>query len=168
MKQSVLLSPNRQEDILKKVATNQWESIPYSDPNGREIMQLLEAIRDMCLLETVKPNAPYAPGVTGFAISMRDQQRLIDKDYLKNRPEYVKLSRIISSCISNNYLEVYLDRRQGPRDSGTWMLMYLNRMVCLYFGLSLNYGGWRPLKLDKLCEYAGLKELEKKERKVFG
>ena len=33
------------------------------------------------------------------------------------------------------------------------MILYLNRWLCLHFGLPLQYGGWRPLKLDELVKY---------------
>ena len=162
--QSIALTPDRQEDILTKVATKRWNSIPYSDLNGRDIVRFLEAIRLMCLIETEKPNAPYAPGVTGFAISMRDRAKLIDHNFLKLHPEHVKLSKVLSSCIANNYLEVYLDRRQGPKGGSTWMILYLNRLLCVHFGLPINYGGWRALKLDDLCKFISQRELQRKEK----
>jgi hypothetical protein len=153
LKQSTSLSPSRQEDILAKTAKQLWDAIPFSAPNGREIVRLLEGIRVLCLVETEKPNAPYAPGVTGIAVSMKDRERLIDPHLLETNPEIAKLSGVLSACIFNNYLLMQTDMRQGPKGGNTWMVLYLNRWLCLHFGLPLQYGGWRPLKLDELIKY---------------
>jgi len=31
--------------------------------------------------------------------------------------------------------------------------LYLNRLLCVYFGLPLQYGGWRPKKIDELSKW---------------
>jgi hypothetical protein len=51
------------------------------------------------------------------------------------------------SCIAHNLLEVRLDHGQGGQN---WMLMYLNRMLCVQFGLPLQYGGWREKSLKDM------------------
>jgi len=149
----VSLSPNRQEDILKKVAKHRWEELLRSVPNGRDVIRLLEAIHQLSSWETEKSNAPYAPGVTGIAISMAERSRLIDPNTQKVRPDYVRLAKILSTCISNNLLEASLDRSQGQKGGKTWMILYLNRLLCLQFGLPIQYGGWRPVSLNELCRY---------------
>jgi hypothetical protein len=166
LKQSTSLSPGRQEDILMKAAKQLWDTIPFSAPNGREIVRLLEGIRTTCLVETEKPSAPYAPGVTGIAVSMRDREHLIDSHYLETHLELANLSGVLSACISNNYLLMYTDMRQGPKGGNTWMILYLNRWLCLHFGLPLQYGGWRPLKLEELVKYVN-QEPQKKTQVVF-
>lgn len=163
LKQSISLSPNRQEDILIKVSKQLWDSIPFSTPNGREIARLLEGIRVMSMVETEKPTAPYAPGVTGFAISTQDQDRLLDPNYLSIHPELAKIAKILSECISNNYLLMHKGVRQGPKGSDTKTVLYLNRWLCLHFGLPLQYGGWQKLKLDELINYIG-QDRQKREK----
>jgi hypothetical protein len=153
LRQSGVLLPNRQEDILREATERRWEAIPQTVPNGREVIAWLDAIRQFCLWETEKPNAPYAPGVTGIAISMNERSRLIDPKIQAEHLEYRRLARVLSACISNNLLETSLDRRQGQKGGTTWMILYLNRYLCLHFGLPLQYGGWRPLKLKELCLY---------------
>ena len=45
LRQSTLLSPTRQQDILKKVATRRWDEIIVSIPNGRDVVRFLESVR---------------------------------------------------------------------------------------------------------------------------
>jgi hypothetical protein len=163
LKQSISLSPNRQEDILIKVSKQLWDAIPFSTPNGRDIARLLEGIRVMCIVETEKPSAPYAPGVTGFAISTKDQERLLDSKIIAVHPELAKVAKILTECISNNYLLMHTGVRQGPKGSDTKTVLYLNRWLCLQFGLPLQYGGWQRLKLSELVNYVG-SERQKKEK----
>jgi hypothetical protein len=146
------LSPDRQENILKRIAEQRWEELPRSVPNGREVVRLLESIGQLAIWETEKPNSPYAPGVTGIAISMTDRARLIDPNLQRTRSDFTQLAKILSTCISNNLLEASLDRSQGQRGK-TWMILYLNRLLCLHFKLPLQYGGWRPVSLNELCKY---------------
>ena len=144
------LSPTRQEAILKKAIQQRWQELPRKIQKGRETQKLLEAIYNFAKTETLRPNAPYAPGVTGIAISMDDRDKLI-KGMSTNRV-YNSLALVLSSCISNNLLEVSLDRAQGKKGL-TWMVLYLNRWLCLKFNLPLQYGGWRQKSLSELCKW---------------
>lgn len=153
LKQPATLPPTRQEDMLEQAAKRRWVEIPNSVPNGRDVMHLLEAICGLCCWETGKPNAPYAPGVTGVAISMTDRAKLTDPSVRGGRQQFARLANALCSCISKNLLEASLDRKQGSRGGEPWMIVYLNRLLCACFGLPLQYGGWRPVKLDELCRY---------------
>ena len=119
-------------------------------PNGRDVLKLLESFKQLALWETYKMNAPYAPGVTGFAISMDDREKLIDLGIRKKNPKYYHLINALSSAISHNLLEVHTDKKQGGKK---WMVFYLNRMLCLHFGLPLQYGGWRPKSVDEINKW---------------
>lgn len=149
LKRPSFLTPERQQVIVKRVAQQRWEEIPRRIPNGRDVQRLLGAIRDFALWETNKPNAPYAPGVTGIAISMRDRDNLINQEVRSRHPEYERIAQVLSACISHNLLEASLDRSQGQIGK-TWMILYLNRWLCLHFGLPLHYGGWRPKNLEDI------------------
>lgn len=150
LKKPFILSPERQEAILKRYFKQRWDELPRSIPNGRDVRKLLEAFGSLALLETHRPTAPYAPGVTGIALSMGDREKLINLQTSQSRPEYRHLCSILGTCISHNLLEVSLDNRQGQK---TWMVLYLNRWLCLHFGLPLQYGGWRPQTPAELCRW---------------
>lgn len=141
---NALLSPERQEDIIKKTIEKRWKEIPYTIRNGRDVMKFLEAIGKMAIFETTKPNAPYPPGVTGIAISMRARETLIQNK------KYGRLFSILSECIAHNLLEPILDYKVK---GGRWMVLYLNRMLCVRFGLPLQYGGFREKTLTELSDW---------------
>ncbi|MFZ5631552.1 MAG: hypothetical protein ACOY40_01770 [Bacillota bacterium] len=150
LRRQIVLSPERQETILKKSIHQRWIEIPRRISNGRDVQKFLEAINHFARWETKKPNAPYAPGVTGIALTMADRNMLINEKECLRHPEYVRLLHVLSACISYNLLEVSLDRSQGQN---TWMILYLNRWLCLKFELPLQYGGWRPKKVIELCKW---------------
>lgn len=150
IKESSILKPKRQEEILKESAKKRWNEIPKRMPNGRDVLKLLESFKQLALWETYKMNAPYAPGVTGFAISMDDREKLIDLGIREKNPKYHHLINALSSAISHNLLEVHTDKKQGGKK---WMVFYLNRMLCLHFGLPLQYGGWRPKSVDEINKW---------------
>ncbi len=150
LRRQIILTADRQQSILKRVAQQRWQDIPRRIPNGRDAQRLLEAIQECARWETNKPSAPYAPGVTGIAITMADLDTLLDPDMRLQYPDYRRLTFILSSCLAHNLLEAVPDRRQGQKGQ-TWMILYLNRWLCLHFGLPLQYGGWRPKTRDELC-----------------
>lgn len=152
IRKSRVLQATRQQDILKKMAKLRWDQIPRTIANGREVVRFLTSIQQLCLADTIKPNAPYAPGVTGIAISMEDRNQLIKAIKRQDNTRYAKMANIIALCISNNLLEASLDRKQGKKGGKTWMILYLNRLLCLHFGLPLQYGGWRPRSIDQLWQ----------------
>lgn len=146
---SIAISPRRQETIFKRVAKRRWDEIPRRMPNGREVHRFLKAIADFAIWETMKPRASYSPGVTGIAITMVERDRLIKSG---SNSEYRKLLNVLVPCLAYNLLEASLDRSQGQKGK-TWMLLYLNRWLCLHFGLPLHYGSWRPRTPDALCKW---------------
>jgi hypothetical protein len=140
-----------QQTILKKATKQRWDDILRRVPNGNDAQNLLQAIQHFALSETELPNAPYAPGVTGVGLSLRDQDRLIDSKLYALHPEYKRLAFTISACVSNNLIEprTISQGQKGQKQT----VLYLNRWLCLHVGLPLHYGGWRPVSLDRLCQW---------------
>lgn len=150
--QFVAMSPDTQEKILKDTAEKKWNEIPKQVPQGRDVQRLIKSVAEYSKWETMRPTAPYAPGVTGFALQMVDRERLLQEEMIEKSPTHKRLVLALSSSITNNLLEARLDMKQGSRGQ-RWMLLYLNRWLCLHFDLPLQYGGWRPKKIDKLREW---------------
>ena len=141
------LSAERQQAILRAVTDRRWTAIPRGATRGHAVLRFLENMAGLCAEETYKPTAPYAPGVTGIGISMADRDRLVSSEGVGASGTLKLVREVLASCVAQNLLEARLDHKnKGER----WLVLYLNRMLCLRFGLPLGYGGWRPRKLTQL------------------
>ncbi|WP_226019296.1 hypothetical protein [Novosphingobium sp. FKTRR1] len=144
--QPVPLSAARQDAIVRAVAQERWDDIIRRLPRGIEARRLLEAIGEFCRQQTFRPSAPYAPGVTGIAITMADRKTLIDSRE-EDIAHFLKLRDVMTSLVAHNLLVPRLDHRNNNRE---YVVFYLNRLLCVHFGLPLGYGGWRAQSLRDL------------------
>jgi hypothetical protein len=142
------ITAKRQEEILSDAAKRRWREIPRGSVRGHATLRFLEGMAEMCVSETYRPTAPYAPGVTGIGIAMDDRDTLVSERRATGL--YTELIEVLSSCVALNLLEPWLDQRnKGQR----WLVLYLNRLLCLRHSLPLGYGGWRPQKLSTLLTW---------------
>ena len=140
------LTADRQHALIKAAAERRWTDIPRRLPEGYDAQRLLEAAGAYCQQQTYRPTAPYAPGVTGFAIAMHDRARLIR--HPPTPPALAPLRDCLSSLVSHNLLTPRIDVRSKGR---SFIVFYLNRLLCAHFDLPLGYGGWRERSLSELC-----------------
>lgn len=145
----VPLSAERQDSIVRAVAAGRWEGLTRRLPRGREARRLLEGIGVFCQRQTFRASAPYPPGVTGIAISMADRETLIDSPDDKIR-HLLGLRDVLTSLVAHNLLVPRLDHRNKGKN---YVVFYLNRLLCVHFGLPLGYGGWREKKLKDLIAW---------------
>jgi hypothetical protein len=144
------LPPDRQEAIIRKAVDQSWEEIPQRVANGGDVRKLLQTIGELAKWVTYQPNAPYSPGVTGIAVSMADRDHLREPRSPGGTATLERLASAIASAIKHNLLEPILDYRvKGDR----WMVLYLNRALCVRFALPLHYGGFREQTLTALCQW---------------
>jgi hypothetical protein len=144
--QDSFIPPSRQDKILKRVAEDFLRDIPIMVPNGNQVMRLVQAIGDMCKSETYRPTAPYAPGVTGTALTMHEFERL-SKSASKGTDDQFELYRAIQSAIAHNILEPESNYKCKGQE---YLVLYLNRLICVPFRLPLQRGGFREQRLDTL------------------
>lgn len=138
------ISLNKQEKIIKKTVEDRWNQIPYRVQYGREVQKFLTNLGKLCIKETYTPNAWNAPGVTGFALNMDDLEKI------NSDKKFSKLNDIIRECLAYRLLEARPDQKcKGKK----WMVLYFNRMLCVYFGLPLNYGGFKEKKLNDVLNW---------------
>ncbi len=143
------LRADRQHAIIKQAAKNRWEGLPRRLPQGYNARRFLEAIGSFCQGQTFRPTAPYAPGVTGFAITMEERAQLIDGPS-DSSPHYAKLRDVLTSLVAHNLLAPRLDHKNKGRE---YVVFYLNRLICVHFDLALGYGGWREKPLRELVDW---------------
>ncbi len=150
IKQSPILAPQRQEAILKKAVQRRWSDIPRRVQNGNDLKRFLEAVGRFAHWATYQPNAPYAPGVTGIAITMADLSKLQDDKHTRANPQYRRLAETLASGLAHNFFEAVPNYKCKGE---LWMVLYLNRLLCVQFDLPLRFGGWRPKSLKELCTW---------------
>lgn len=140
------LSAERQDAIIRKVAESRWDGLVRRLPQGYDAKRFLEAVGSFCVDQTFRPTAPYMPGVTGFAITMQDRDTLtkIEEDDIRH---FLKLRDVITSLVAHNLVTPHIDRRGKGK---SYIVFYLNRLLCVKFGLPLGYGGWREQSLTTL------------------
>ena len=140
------LTTDRQHKIIKNAAQKRWNAVPQRILYGYDARRLLEAAGKFCYQQTFRPTAPYAPGVTGFAITMEDRTKLMDST--KNGNGYFhKLRDILASLIANNEIVARLEHQNKGKE---YVVFYLNRLLCVHFDLPLGYGGWREKPLQQM------------------
>jgi hypothetical protein len=141
------LDAGRQDQLLRAASTSLWNEIPRRAKNGEQVLKLLDSIGRFCKQRTYEASAPYDPGVTGIAISMQDRASLQNREFLAKNPQYSVLAEVLAAAIANNFLEARLDYKVK---GSTWMVLNLNRLLCINFDLPLNYGGFKERPLHDL------------------
>ena len=144
----LLLSPREQEQLLKKVAKRKLDFIPKNHTEGTRARRLLDAIGSYCSERTFLPNAPYAPGVTGVRLSLARSCELNSGRY-KDTGE--KLKRVLAECVAENLLVSRESSATSHRDGGT--VYYLNRTLCVLYGLPLQMGGWQDIDVRMMINW---------------
>lgn len=148
LRKTVALPPQRQHAIMKEMAKQFWEGIPRNVRHGRELRTFLEAVGKFSNAYTYRPTAPNDPGVTGTAIRMSERAQLFfeaNQPVGKANTGMVRLGEMITSALSHNLLVAQLDYSCKKEK---WMVLNLNRLLCVHFDLPLGYGLYkeRPLK----------------------
>jgi hypothetical protein len=147
VRRAATLDAGRQDALLRVASTSFWNEIPRRARNGERVLKLLESIGQFCRQRTYEPSASYDPGVTGIAISMQDREALQNEEFLVANPHYQILADVLASAIANNLLEPRLDSKAK---GSNWMVLNLNRLLCVTFDLPLGYGGWKEQQLRDL------------------
>jgi hypothetical protein len=149
--QGVSVSDASQEQIIQDVSNKKWKELQKIIPYAGQVTQFLAEFGKLAQEETYKPNAPYAPGVNGFAIKGSVNSKSgIARTWL-NDESFEPLANVISTCVAYNLLEVK-EVTQGKKEQ-KWDVYYLNRWLCVKFDLPLSYGGWRPKHAKELLQW---------------
>jgi hypothetical protein len=145
-----MLSAARQEALLNQASRDMWNEIPRRAAHGSRVKMLLESIGSFARWYTLRPTAPNDPGVNGIAISMTDRNRLLDPEWIRLHPEHKLLAEVIASALAHNFLDAqpnYSCKKQ------LWMVLNLNRLLCVRYRLPLGYGLFKEQRLDELVRW---------------
>lgn len=156
------LSPERQHSIIGRVAKSFLREMPVMVRHGNQVFRFINAIGDMCKHETYRPTAPYAPGVTGAALTMYDLQ-ILERKANEGEEKSVRLYQTIESAIAYNILESEPNYKCKGKD---FLVLYLNRLLCISFQLPLQRGGFREQTLATLHDWTKYGYNKQKAEKV--
>jgi hypothetical protein len=147
---SLHLSPEKQQQIIKKLANEKWTNLDKRLYEFTNVKKLIDAIGEFCGQETYVSNAWNAPGINGVAITMAERNLL--KDYALKDPTHVyhQLAKSLVLCISYNLIDIKLNYRCKGKDL---MLIYLNRLYCARYDLPLHSGHFKERNLTTLLGY---------------
>lgn len=95
-------------------------------------------------------SASYAPGVTGIRLSRYELSRLRPEQTKTSEP-HALLARVLWECVAENLLTTRGSAASASREEGT--VFYLNRSLCAYHDLPLQYGGWQDVSAEALISW---------------
>lgn len=148
----LVLSDSEQHTVLKNIANAKWKELKRIVPFQEQVRKFLTSLGEFSKKETYKLNAPYSPGVNGFAIKPHKELKLLNNfGNWPNDPAYEPLINVLSTCVAFNLLEIQVVN-QGKKDQ-IWDVYYLNRWLCIIFDLPLSYGKWRHKSPDELTKW---------------
>jgi hypothetical protein len=144
------LSPARQHALMKRAAKAVWDEIPKRVRNGPAVRAFLESVGKFAHWYTYRATAPNDPGVGGTAIRMSERAMLMDESILRARPDHRKFADLLASALAHNLLVADLDYNCKKE---RWMVLNLNRLLCVHFDLPLGYGLYKERPLQTLCQW---------------
>lgn len=140
------LTPSRQQRLVELAVAAMWDRLGGGVPDANAVRGLLDGIGAYAQERTYEPNAPYAPGVTGVGIRRSQADEL--QGAIHDRPDswQALLGRLLATLIAHNLVTVRSSEAKGQR----WAVYYLNRALCVRYGLPLGLGGWQPVPPETL------------------
>lgn len=152
LRRTIALPPERQHALMKEMAKQFWEEIPNKVRHGRALRQFLESVGKFANAYTYRPNAPNDRGVNGTAIRMSERVQLFDAatSPTSEKEGMVRLGEVLASALSHNLLVAQLDYLCK---SEKWMILNLNRLLCVHFDLPLGYGIYKERPLKTLIQW---------------
>jgi hypothetical protein len=146
----LILSAFEQEKLLRAAAKRKRDFIPKAHTEGTRAARLLDAIGAFCREKTFQPTAPYAPGVTGIRFSQPELAKMRREQSAASKPISV-LRKVMAESVAENLLTARESAASTSRESGT--VFYLNRTLCVHYGLPLQYGGWQDVSMQDAIEW---------------
>lgn len=145
------ISPDRQEKILGGAYNARILDLPRGAKNGRDVLKFIDAVGQYCHHVTHQPNAPYSPGINGIAISMEERKTLINPKHQEQNPAIKAFAELLGTALAHNLLHAELDYKVK---GNSFMVLYLNRLLCPKYQLPLGFGSFRERRLVELVTWA--------------
>jgi len=140
------LNAKDQETILKRLSEEYYKVLEQKHHRGVAIRQFVDNLGLFCNYVTYRPNAPIAPGVTGFGLTRQQLHRAVSPDVLESSI----FREVLTNAVAGNILSVRMVK-QGQKGE-VKIVFYLNRLLCIKYKLPFNYGGWQPITVPSLIK----------------
>ena len=135
------ISPIEQEKYIKTTANKRWEDIIRRFDLGSEVQKfILNIVKIADQTRNTYRNSYSGGAITGIGIERSVCEKLL------NDNEDERLIEVLRICITARYLE----KRLISQNNKEWYVFYLNRWICVKYDLPLEYGGWKPININKL------------------
>ena len=148
------LSPSQQDRTIRRASDALWKEIPNRLANGRDIQNVISGVASFARKLNHDRPISYAPGISGFALTMRDVDSLLEQEKRREIPGGESLLHALANAVAHNYLTKREDVPRGA-NSERRMVFYLNRLLCPYFGLPLGRGGYKTRGLREVAGWIG-------------
>ena len=154
------LLPSEQHRVVLAQSRSYVEELRTSLPYGQDVYNLLTAIAELCREESLRPNLPITPGVTGVSIQESERDVLLEATRSGDESA-ARLTNALASAIAHNALSV---RSTDRRRDENRVVFYLNRLACPAFELPLGFGGYKPQRVSQLAEWVVTGEPSQQQR----
>jgi hypothetical protein len=142
------LKAREQDDLLRASAKRYYARIEQGYAHGYTIRQFIDNLGRFFSAVTHRPNAPIAPGVTGFGLT---REQLRDARTIDGANSGIRVFReALTAAVAGNIFAIR-KTKQGQAGSEKFVF-YLNRLLCIYFNLPLGYGGWQRLPIETIVK----------------
>lgn len=149
-RKKITLTAEEQIETISNIVRQRWDDMDFRYSNIDIIKRFLNNIGELGQSARDLGKNSYEGGAyTGIALNGIELKKNL------YNPEYRLLIEVLGACISSRYLE----RREGKK-SGE-IILYLNRWLCVYYGLPLAYGGFKRCNMNrllKMCQQTNIVE----------
>lgn len=144
---SINISSRKQEFFIKKLTSEKWNELDIRVPGSETVKRFMNNIGEFCKEQTLTPNAWNSPGINGIAITMGERNILKNSALTDDSHQYNELAKCIATCIAYNLIDFKLNYKCKGKEM---MVLYINRLYCVQYGLPLANGHFKERKLKDL------------------
>lgn len=150
-----MLDASKQDQFIREAVEKKWNDMRFRYADAGDIQSFLNSIGKICIASRNSEKNSYSGGArTGIAIKTDELERVSAGS--PKQTKYYREIDILCRCVASNYLE----KNEVIQSSENYTVFYLNRWLCVHYGLPLGYGGWKGLSLSQTVDmhseaYAG-------------
>lgn len=133
------LTAKEQERYILEAVKNKWNDMFYRYSDAEDIQKFLSNIGAIGLQSRNDGRNSYNGGAyTGIGIKAEEISQATTNE------KYKLFLDMLGKCVASKYLE-----KKSISHDGEHYVFYLNRWLCVHFGLPLPYGGWKKMNIDR-------------------